>query len=198
MKAETNYPVHDLIAQRWSPYAYSDKAVSDDDLRSLFEAARWAPSCYNEQPWGFIVARSEDGELFAKVLSCLVEANQVWAKHTPVLALGMASTKFARNDRPNRHAFHDLGLAAANLCIEATARGLVVHQMAGIEPAKAKQLFNVPDSWEVVTGIAIGYLAENGSISDEIKQRDAARRGRKEIGEFVFGPAFGTTATFLS
>ncbi|MCK4656779.1 MAG: nitroreductase family protein, partial [candidate division Zixibacteria bacterium] len=98
--AQTDHPVHELVAKRWSPYAYSDKPVSADDLRSLFEAARWAPSSYNEQPWFYIVGTKDDPEQYEKVLSCLVEMNQQWAKAAPVLALGVASSTFKRNGKP--------------------------------------------------------------------------------------------------
>src|SRR5215471_11224551 len=130
--AATDHPVHDLIALRWSPYAFADRPVSKADLLSLFEAARWAPSSYNEQPWSYLVATKENPEEFERLLSCLVEGNQVWAKAVPVLALGCTSLNFTRNGQPNAAAVHDLGIAAANLCVEATARGLQVHQMIGI------------------------------------------------------------------
>ena len=114
-KADPDHPVHNLIAVRWSPYGFSDRSVSDDDLRSLFEAVRWAASSYNEQPWRFIVARREDDAHFERVLSCLVEGNQSWARLAPVLALTAVSLSFSRNDKPNAAAVHDMGLAAGNL-----------------------------------------------------------------------------------
>src|SRR5262245_60473558 len=117
--AVTDYPVQELIAKRWSPVAFADRAVADDDLRSLFEAARWAASSYNEQPWSYIVAVNRDAEAFQRLLSCLVEGNQAWAATAPVLVLGCTSLRFARNDRPNAAALHDLGLASANLTLEA-------------------------------------------------------------------------------
>src|SRR5262245_29146922 len=126
MRATTDHPVHELIAARWSPYAFSDRPVARADLLSLFEAARWAASSYNEQPWSYLVATREDPEEFARALSCLVEGNQAWAKAAPVLALACTSLKFARDGRPNAAAIHDLGLASANLVLEATARGLAV------------------------------------------------------------------------
>src|ERR1700682_1270889 len=133
-RAATDYPVQDLIATRWSPYAFADRPVSKDDLHSLFEAARWAPSSYNEKPWSSLAAGRDQPEEFERLLSCLVEANQAWAKLAPVLALGCTSLNFTRNCQPNAAAVHDLGLASANLVLEATARGLAVHQMIGILP----------------------------------------------------------------
>ena len=121
-KAATDYPIHELLATRWSPYAFEDRPVPEADLRSLFEAARWAPSSYNEQPWNYIVATRDDPEQFQRLLSCLVDGNQVWAKAAPVLALGVVSLKFTLNGKENRAAVHDLGLAAGNLVLEASAR----------------------------------------------------------------------------
>jgi nitroreductase len=160
MRAATDHPVNELIAQRWSPYAFADRPVSRDDLLSLFEAARWAPSSYNEQPWSYIVATREDREEFKRLLSCLVEGNQAWAQAAPVLALGCTRLNFARNDRPNAAAVHDLGLASAHLVLEATARGLAVHQMIGIVPARARELYQIPEAVQPLTGLAVGYVGD--------------------------------------
>src|SRR5271165_4025856 len=123
-RAKPDHPIHELIASRWSPYGFDERAVSDDDLRSLFEAARWAPSSYNEQPWSYIVATKANPAEFERLLSCLVEGNQPWAKVAPVLALGCTRLLFSQNNKPNAAAIHDLGLASATLTMEATARGL--------------------------------------------------------------------------
>ncbi len=194
MQAPSAHTIHELIARRWSPYAFADRPVSDDDLRSLFEAARWAASSYNEQPWSYLVATKADESAFERLLSCLVEANQAWAKVAPVLALGCTSMRLARNGQPNAAALHDLGLASANLCLEATARGLSVHQMAGILPDKARELYRVPEGVDVVTGLAIGYAADPNSLPEKYRERDLKRRGRKPLAEFVFGSAWGTTS----
>src|SRR5262249_24197399 len=128
-EATPDHPIHEILARRWSPYAFADRPVSKADLLSLFEAARWAPSSYNEQPWSYIVATRDEPAEFERVLSCLVEGNQAWAKAAPVLAIGCTKLVFALNGKPNAAAVHDLGVAAGNLCAEATARGLYVHQM---------------------------------------------------------------------
>ena len=193
-RSSTDYPVHDLITKRWSPYSFDDRPVSDSDIHSLFDAARWAASSYNEQPWSYIVATKEDAAEFERLLSCLVEGNQVWAKAAPVLALGIATLKFARNKKPNRVAVHDLGLAAGNLCLEATARGLMVHQMVGILPDKAREIYEIPEDSEAVTGLAIGYVGNPDSLPDNLKERDRAARQRKPLGEFVFGGKWGTSS----
>src|SRR6516162_8529709 len=127
-QATPDHPIQGLIAQRWSPYAFLERPVSDEDLRSVFEAARWAASSYNEQPWRYIVATRANPSEFERLLSCLVEGNQAWARAVPVLALGCTSLYHALNGKPNAAAAHDLGAASATLTFEATARGLFVHQ----------------------------------------------------------------------
>jgi nitroreductase len=193
-RAATDHPVHELIAERWSPYAFADRPVAREDLISLFEAARWAPSSYNEQPWSYIVATRDDADGFAKLLSCLVEGNQAWAKAAPVLALGCTSKRFARNGQPNAAAEHDLGLGSGNLVLEATARGLVVHQMIGIVPDRARVVYQVPEGVQPLTGLAIGYAGDPAALPENLRPRDAARRPRKPLSAFVFAGAWGTAA----
>jgi nitroreductase len=195
--AKPDHPIHDLIARRWSPYAFSDKSVSAEDLRSLFEAARWAPSSYNEQPWSYLVASRENPEQFNKILSCLVEGNQGWAKAAPVLALGCTSLNFTLNGKPNAAAVHDLGLASGNLCLEATARGLHVHQMIGILPDKARDVFRIPADVQPMTGLAIGYAADSQALPEKLRERDLAPRSRKTLTQFVFAQSWGTAANLL-
>jgi nitroreductase len=185
-KASTDYPIHELLGARWSPYAFEDRVVPEADLRSLFEAARWAPSSYNEQPWSYIVATKDDPEQFQRLLSCLVEGNQIWAKAAPVLALGVVSLRFALNAKDNRAAVHDLGLAAGNLLLEATVRGLFVHQMIGILPDKAREIYGIPEGFEAWTGLAIGYKGDPTSLPARLRERDLAPRQRKQLREFVF------------
>ena len=190
-RAETDHPINDLTAKRSSPYCFSKSKVSREDLYSLFEAARWAASSYNEQPWSYIVAMREDNEEFERLLSCLVEGNQRWAASAPVLVLGITSLNFSRNGKPNRAAIHDLGQASANLALEATARGLSVHQMIGILPDKARELYAIPQGHEPMTAIAVGYQGEPKDFPDDLQQRDANRRPRKPLKEFVFGARWG-------
>ena len=190
--AKTEHPIQDFVANRWSPYGFADRDVSEADLRSLFEAARWAASSFNEQPWSYIVATRAHEAEFTRLLSCLVEPNQSWAKAAPVLALGVATLNFKRNDKPNRVAIHDLGLATGNLVAEATARGLGVHQMAGILPDAAREIYDIPEGSEAVTGIAIGYAGDPEAFSKEIRERDSAPRERKPQRNFVFGASWGS------
>jgi nitroreductase len=190
-KAITDYPILPILAERWSPYGFEDRRVSEADLRSLFEAARWAASSYNEQPWNYLVATRENSAEFERLLSCLVEANQAWAKKAPVLVLGIVSLRFARNNQENRAAVHDLGLAAGNLLAEATTRGLSVHQMIGILPDKARELYQIPEHFEAWTAIAIGYKADPTKLPEALRERDLAPRQRKPLNKFVFTDRWG-------
>jgi len=196
-RAKPDHPIHELLASRWSPYGFADRPVADDDLRSLFEAARWAPSSYNEQPWSYIVATKANPEEFKRLLSCLVEGNQAWAKAAPVLALGCTSLTFVRNGKPNAAAIHDLGLASANLVLEAMARGLFVHQMIGILPDKAREIYRIPEDVQPKTGLAIGYAGDPNLLPELYKERDLAARDRKRLNEFVFGGQWGTASRLV-
>jgi nitroreductase len=198
MKAATDHPIQELIAARWSPYSFATRAVADEDLRSLFEAARWAPSSYNEQPWRYIVAKSEQTEDFHRLLSCLLELNQVWAKAAPVLALGISRLRFSHNEQPNRAAIHDLGIANGYLVLEATARGLVVHQMIGILPDKAREIYEIPEGYEPMIGLAIGYRGAPQALPEELAKRDLARRPRKPLREFIFGRKWGNVSDLVA
>jgi nitroreductase len=196
-EASTDYPINELLAKRWSPYGFDERSVARADLLSLLEAARWAPSSYNEQPWSYFVATKDDPEQFSKLLSCLVEANQAWAKAAPVLLLGVVSLRFSRNNKENRAAVHDLGLAAENLVIEATARGLDVHQMIGILPDKAREIYQIPASYEAWTAMAIGYKADPAKLPDALKQRDLTPRERKPLPQFVFADRWGNPSPLV-
>ena len=196
-RASIDYPISELIAERWSPYAFDNRLVPEADLRSLFEAARWAPSSYNEQPWSYIVATRDNSEQFQRLLSCLVDANQVWAKAAPVLALGVVSLKFARNAKDNRAAVHNLGLASGNLVLEATARGLFVHQMIGILPDRAREIYEIPEGYEAWTGLAIGYRGDPTSLPDPLRERERAPRQRKPLSEFVFNGKWGNPSPLV-
>jgi nitroreductase len=185
-KAVTDYPIQQALADRWSPYGFEDRPVAEADLCSLFEAARWAASSYNEQPWNYIVATKENSKEFDQLLSCLVEANQAWAKAAPVLVLGVVSLRFAKNAKDNRAAVHDLGLASGNLVMEATTRGLSVHQMIGILPDKAREVYQIPEHFEAWTAMAIGYNADPATMPTALKERDMAPRQRRPLRDFVF------------
>jgi|HubBroStandDraft_1064217.scaffolds.fasta_scaffold00664_14 nitroreductase len=180
------YPVHPLLRERRSFRAFSSRVVEPETLGSLLEAARWAPSCANEQPWSFIVAVKQDKSDFERLLSCLIEFNFQWAQHAPVLILSIARMTFQSNGRPNRHAFHDVGQAIASLTVQATASGLVVHQMAGFDVEKARYEFSIPPDHEPVAVVAVGYPGNSESLPDKLRERELAPRQRKPLADFVF------------
>lgn len=190
-KAQTEFPVLSPIPTRFSPYVFDGRPVEREKLMSCFEAARWAASSYNEQPWIFIVATREDSSEFAKMLDCLVEQNQVWAKNAGAIIATAVSKVFSRNGKPNRVAEHDLGQAAAHFSLQATVLGLQTHQMAGINPSRMRQAFLIPDSHEPLTAMAIGYVGVGSESDKELASRDAAPRSRKPFSEFVFQGQWG-------
>jgi nitroreductase len=194
-RASPSHPIHELLVRRWSPYGFADRAVTDSDLTSLFEAARWAASSYNEQPWTYFVATRKDPEEFSRLLSCLVPANQAWAKAAPVLVLCVVSRQFSQTKKVNRAAEHDLGLASANLVVEATGRGLSVHQMIGILPDRARELYQIPEHADAWTALAIGYKAKADELPDDLRERDQAPRTRKPANAFVFTGTWGHPAS---
>lgn len=189
--ATTDFPILPVLAARWSPYGFADQPVPPADLCSLFEAARWAASSYNEQPWNYLVATREEPDQFARMLSCLAEANQAWARSAPVLVLGIVRHNFTLNHQGNRAAVYDLGLASGNLVTEATSRGLSVHQMIGLLSDRARELYTLPAHVEAWTAMAIGYRAEPGRVPDAWKERDQMPRTRKPTREFVFSGEWG-------
>jgi nitroreductase len=195
--ALADHPINELIRERWSPRAFLPQPVEPAKLLSVLEAARWAPSSYNEQPWFFLVARAEEREEFAKLLGCLVEGNQGWAKAAPVLIISIVKRTFDHNGKPNRCAVHDVGLASENMVIEAVAQGLAAHGMAGIEIDRIRVVYDVPDNCDAVAGWALGYPGEPEMLEGALKERELAPRERKELGEFVFGGKFGEKAKVL-
>lgn len=195
--ADPQYPINDLIRQRWSPLAFAAKMVESEKLRSILEAARWAASSYNEQPWSFIIATKENSTEFEQMLGCLAEGNQEWAKNAPVLAISVAKLYFERNGVENHHAFHDVG-AAANLSVQAAAYELFVHQMAGFDVPLTKQTYNIPEGYEPVAAIAIGYLGDPNTLSERLQQRELAPRTRKPLENFVFSGSWNQTSAVIS
>ncbi|HEY6130222.1 MAG TPA: nitroreductase family protein [Candidatus Acidoferrum sp.] len=196
--APTEYPVHEFIRERWSPRAFSEKEIAPADLRSLFEAARWAPSSSNEQPWAFIVATRDDKENFTKALQPLVEFNANWATHAYVLGFAISELAFAKNNAPNRNAQYDTGAAMAWLTVEATARGLFVHQMAGFDPETAREVFEIPAAWDAIAAFAIGHPGDPASLPQPYRDRESSPRKRKPIREFVMTGKWGHSADFIS
>jgi nitroreductase len=195
--APVDAPINDLLSKRWSPRAFGDQPVAPADLRSLFEAARWAPSSGNQQPWAFLVATRDDKENFDKLIGTLVEGNHAWAHKAPVIAIAVSKVT-ADNGNPIRTAFYDTGLATANLSFEATSRGLFVHQMAGFDAQKAKQVAGIPEGWEPIAAFVIGHPGDPASLSERFREREVAPRTRKPISDFVMTGQWGHTASFVS
>ena len=188
--AITRVKIHDLMQTRWSPRAIDpDKDISPEDLTALLEAARWAPSCFNDQPWRFIVCvKSKDETSWKNALANLAEKNQLWAKNAPVLMLAVAMENFNHNGKPNRWAMYDTGAASVSLCFQATALGLVVHQMGGFDADKARALFKLPAGCTPMSMIAVGYQADIDVLDDDFKAAELAERTRAPLDQrFYFG-----------
>lgn len=183
----TSAPIHALIAGRRSPRAFENRMIEPQALRSLIEAARWAASSMNEQPWRFIVVRRENAGDFAAALDLLMPGNRAWAVNAPVLMFTAVSSTFERSGAPNPWARHDLGLAMGNLSLQAQALGLAVHQMGGFDTERARDLFAIPDDFEPVTAVAIGYPGDPESLSEPFRSRETAPRVRKPLDEIAFG-----------
>lgn len=193
--AETPFDLHEIIRQRWSPVAFDPRPIPAEVLGSLFEAARWAPSSYNEQPWCYCVATQAQPTEFAALLGCLMDANQVWAKQAGALVISCAQLAYQRNQKPNRHAWHDVGLATQNLLLQATARGLIGHPMGGFDPLRAREVLQIPDTHEPVAAIALGYpLTDCSAVPDDLRQRDESARVRKPLTDMVFTGRWGKFA----
>ncbi len=191
-------PIHDLIAHRWSPRSFEPRVIPRGELKCLFEAARWAASSYNAQPWYYIVATKDDPENFQKVLSTFVEFNQGWAKSAAAVALSIAAHKMPHDGSTNRHAFHDVGAASATLALEAASHGLQVHQMAGIRPDKAREVFGIPENFEAVAGFAIGYPGDPQALPEgRMRDQETATRQRKPITDFVFTGKWGNVSPLV-
>jgi nitroreductase len=157
------------------------------------EAARWTPSSMNEQPWSFIVATKANRPDFDRLLGCLLEFNVQWAQHAPVLLLSVAKLTFASGEL-NRHAFHDVGQAIANLTFQATVSGLVVHQIAGFGVEKARGEFSIPQDYEPVAAVAVGYPGNSAELPEKLRKKDASPRKRKPLTNFVFEGDWGHSA----
>lgn len=194
---DDQYTVHDLIRGRWSPRAFSNRTVERDKLLTVLEASRWAASCFNEQPWSFIIATKNEPAEYDRLLSCLVEFNQLWAQSAPVLILSVSKLHFDHNGKENRHAFHDVGAASCNLTTQAMALELFVHQMAGFDGEKAQSLFGIPQGWEPVAMMAIGYLGDSQTLPESLREQELAPRSRKPLTEFIFTGKWNQTSDLV-
>lgn len=183
--AESQYPIHDLLRQRWSARAFDDRPIELEKLRSLFEAARWAPSLDNGQPWRFLVAAKDEKAEYERLFNCLIERNQKSAYRAPVLILSVAQLQFD-DGLPNHHALHDTGMAVENLVVQAAALGLVAYQMAGFRINQARADCRIPESYEPVAMIAVGYPGDPALPSDRLRAQEPLVRARKPLTELVY------------
>ncbi|MDX1252334.1 MAG: nitroreductase family protein [Gammaproteobacteria bacterium] len=191
--AKTRAPIHDLIARRWSGRAFdAGKPVSREQILSLLEAARWAPSCYGDEPWRFIVwDKNSDAASWHEAFACLGEFNQQWVKNAPVLVLATAGGAFHHNGKPNRWGQYDTGAAAENLCLQAAAQGLMAHQMGGFDTGKTRKSFNIPLEYECMAMIAVGHPASADVLEGDIKTRELSERLRSPLEERFFEGGWG-------
>ncbi|HTI13705.1 MAG TPA: nitroreductase family protein [Dictyobacter sp.] len=182
--AVTDHPVHDLIRERWSPRAFSDLPVEHAKLQSLFEAARWAPSAGNQQPWYFLLATRENSEAHTRFANILFERNTLWAQHAPVLILTVV--KLYERAGLEQTSYFDVGMAVGNLLMQAVDFGLMTHQMSGLDREKAVAELNIPEGFVPHTMIAIGYPGAPDKLPDDLRERETFPRERKTLQEFVF------------
>ncbi|CAN4274050.1 NfnB Nitroreductase [Methylophilaceae bacterium] len=190
--AVTQAPINETIANRWSGRAFdATKAVSKEQILSLCEAARWAPSCFGDQPWRFMVwDKNSNVDAWQKAFDCLVPGNQEWVKHAPVLLLVLADTLFGHNQKPNRWAQYDTGAAAENLCLQAADLGLMTHQMGGFNLDATREAFAIPEQFTLMAMVAIGYSGDANQLSDDLKARELAVRKRKQLADLFFDSAW--------
>lgn len=182
--ADASHPIHDLISERWSPRTFADRPVEREKLYSILEAARWAASAANQQPWHFIIATKENTDDHERLVATLWDLNIRWAKHAPVLILVVAKLY----DRPGKEytSFYDAGMAVGNLVTQAVDLGLVTHQMGGFDPDKARATLGIPQGYQPLAMIALGYPGTPDVLPDDLREREHAPRHRKSLEEFVF------------
>ncbi|AFL89011.1 nitroreductase [Terriglobus roseus DSM 18391] len=178
-------PVHDLILSRWSPRSFADKPVSDADLKTIFSAAAWAASSYNEQPWRFLVGRKGD-ETYTKIFNSLAPPNQAWAGSAPVLYCSFGKKTFSANGQPNGYGLHDTGAASATISLQAQELGLHTHGMGGFDKETLRAFFGVPSDFDAGACWALGYLGDPQNVPEDFKAAELAPRTRKPLSEFVF------------
>ncbi|HEX9743944.1 MAG TPA: nitroreductase family protein [bacterium] len=193
-RAITSRPVDDLLARRWSGRAFDpDKHVTRDQLLSILEAARWAPSCWNDQPWRYLVwDKNDDAESYKKGFECVSENNKKWVVNSSVLMCAIASHRFTHNDKPNRWGEYDSGAASMSICLQAVSLGLMAHQMAGFDKDMVIEKFNVPENYTPMAMIAIGVPVNSiDDVPEENRERELAERSRNPLGNRFFDGTWG-------
>jgi nitroreductase len=189
--ASTEFEIHPLLKTRYSPRAFLDKPIDPDIFMRLFEAARWSPSCNNDQEWYYIVGIRNGGPDFDRLCSVLAPNNRRWAAQASMLAILCGRSTFAGGATPNKWHAYDCGQSAAHLTFQAAAEGLAVHQMAGFDPQKATAELSIPDGYVPLTAIALGYAGDASLLPPDLAKRETAERTRRPQKEFVFGGAWG-------
>ena len=186
--ANTSTPIHELLATRWSPRAIDQQqAVSREHLIALIEAARWAPSCFGDQPWRYLVLdRFHDHDAWRRGWDCLSDGNKAWVRQAPVLMASFADSVFRRNGKPNRWGSHDVGAASENLALQGTALGLVVHQMGGFDREKLRAAFDVPEQFTAMAMIAVGHPGDPDELPEEKRVSELKPRQRVPLAEMAF------------
>lgn len=192
--ATTAVPIHDIIAKRWSCRAFdAAKPINREQISALVEAARWAPSCFGDEPWRFIIwDKNSDSTSWHMAFDCMVEWNQNWVKNAPLLLLVTASNTFQKNGKPNAWGQYDSGAAAENLCLQAVAMGLMAHQMGGFDADRVRKTFSIPEQYTCMAMIAVGYQGEESSLDEELKELELAPRTRAPHDERFFEGTWGT------
>lgn len=178
--------VSEVFCKRYSPRAFSEELVTEDMLKTLFGAARLAPSAFNEQPWRYIVAVRSDGDSFEKLLGCLAEGNRIWAKRAAALAVLVVKRNFDYDGKPNPFAEHDCGMSLENLLLQATDLGLATHPMGGILREKVRETYGVPEDFEPISAVAIGFKGDPEILPEDMREGDLVRSGRKPLDELIF------------
>jgi nitroreductase len=191
--ADTPLSLHPIIVKRWSPRSFEEKEIADDVIQRIFEAARWAPSSRNDQPWRFIIGKNKD-KTWRMIFEILVDFNQKWAKRAPVLALAIGHKISAKTGQHNIVWQHDLGQSAAYITFQAMHEGLYVHQMGGLDTARAGEIFHVPQEYEVVTAIAMGYKDEPEKLEESFMKMEKSKRTRFAADNLFFTGEFGNPA----
>jgi nitroreductase len=198
IKEATNiYPLHDLLKRRWSPRAYSDLPVEKEKIRSLFEAARWSPSAGNLQPWSFLLGFKED-ETYNKIFETLDQGNKIWVSRCPVLIMAVGKTVIKNTNERHPVFKYDVGQSVAHLTFQALELGLTVHQMSGFDANAAAETFKIPEKYEALTVIAIGYIGEVDLLPEDLKKRELTARTRHDFRDFVFAGNYGEASAVFA
>jgi nitroreductase len=189
--SETPESLHQVLRSRWSPRAFVDRPVPPEIIRSILEAAQWAASSYNEQPWRFVLAAKQDVAAYDRLFQLLMPANQSWVKDVPVLLLTLAKQTFSHNAAPNYYGMHDAGQALAQMAVQATALGLHTHAMGGFDHQKARGVLDIPDDYSIGAMVAVGYPGSADQLDEPLRGRELAPRTRKPLDEIAFGGVWG-------